>query len=198
MTQAQYIVGVDEVGRGPLAGPVAVCAAMAPESFNFNVFQYLTDSKKLSERRREAIFEQALELQTGGQLRFAVQYEPVEVIDGEGIEIAIRRALEGALAGVRAAKETARIFLDGRLKAPEEFTQETIIGGDGSVPIISLASVIAKVSRDRLMGDLCDHYPEYGFSKHKGYGTSAHIKAIQEYGPCKQHRKSYLSRIVVS
>lgn len=195
MTQAHYIVGVDEVGRGPLAGPVAVCAAMAPDSFDFNVFPKLTDSKKLSEKNREEIFHKALELQTAGSIRFAVQYQSAEVIDEMGIEHAINQALVGALADLNPSEKMVRIFLDGRLKAPSQFMQETVVRGDESVPIISLASVIAKVSRDQVMVDLCNTHPEYGFSKHKGYGTKDHIHAIKENGPTTLHRKSFLSRI---
>jgi len=195
MTQTQYIVGVDEVGRGPLAGPVAVCAAMVETSFDFSVFPYLNDSKKLSEKRREAIFDIAFSLQHEGALRFAVHYESAGVIDSMGIEGAIKRALGGALASIETSPSHAQVFLDGRLKAPNEFQQETIIGGDGKVPIISLASVLAKVSRDRLMVEYCTQYPEYGFSGHKGYGTAAHISAIKERGTSPLHRKTFLSRI---
>lgn len=195
MTQTQYIVGVDEVGRGPLAGPVAVCAAIVLEAFDFSVFPLLTDSKKLTEKRRETIFENALELQKEGQLRFAIQYQSSEVIDNVGIEKAITSALHGTLVDLKLTKENVHIFLDGRLKAPSRFDQETIIRGDESVPIISLASVLAKVTRDRLMVDLCSDYPEYGFSKHKGYGTKAHIEAIKKNGTSPIHRKTFLSRI---
>ena len=196
MTQAQYIAGVDEVGKGPLAGPVAVAAVLAPKAFDFNIFPHLNDSKKLSPKRREVIFEQALAVQEAGDIRFSIQYQPPEVIDSEGIEEAIRRALAGVLVDVAADKKPVHIYLDGRLKAPELFpSQETIVGGDGSVPIISLASVIGKVARDRLMCEYCDQYPEYGFSQHKGYGTKMHIAAIQKYGPSPIHRKSFLTRI---
>lgn len=195
MTQTQYIVGVDEVGRGPLAGPVAVGAAVVPEAFDFAVFPFLTDSKKLTEKRREEIFNIALGLQTKGMLRFAIQYQSPQAIDDIGIESAIGRALHGTLADLRLAAKNTRIFLDGRLKAPEQFVQETIIRGDESVPIISLASVVAKVSRDRMMIDLCKDHPEYGFSKHKGYGTKEHIEAIKKNGASPLHRKTYLSRI---
>lgn len=192
-----HIVGIDEVGRGPLAGPVAVCAAMTPASFDFSVFPKLGDSKQLSEKVREEIFTRALDLQYAGKLRFAVHYESPEAIDLYGIEEATRRALESALSGVCAAEHTVRVFLDGRLKAPPHFPQETIIGGDALVPIISLASVIAKVSRDRIMADLCRLYPAYGFSRHKGYGTAAHRKAIAEYGLSPLHRKSFCKQIAL-
>ena len=195
MTQAQYIVGVDEVGRGPLAGPVAVCAATVKSDFDFSVFPFLNDSKKLSEKRREKIFEQALDLQAAGGLRFAVQFQGADVIDVDGIETAIRRALEGALAGLAVAEAGTHVFLDGRLKAPKQFSQETVIGGDATIPIISLASVLAKVSRDRLMVEYCAAYPQYRFSEHKGYGTAAHIAAIREHGVSPLHRRTFLSRI---
>jgi ribonuclease HII len=127
-----------------------------------------------------------------------VHYESAEAIDSIGIEGAIRRALEGALATLDTPHTSTQVFLDGRLKAPEQFAQETIIGGDGKVPIISLASVIAKVSRDRIMCDFGAQYPAYGFSKHKGYGTALHISAIKKEGLSPLHRKSFLSRIAPS
>lgn len=190
-----YIVGVDEVGRGPLAGPVAVCAALAPARFDFSVFPKLDDSKKLTEKRREEIFNAALALQREGVLRFAVQFGAPHTIDEAGIEHAVSSALKGAIANVKAAPSAVRVFLDGRLHAPEIYSQETIVGGDGKVPIISLASVIAKVFRDRTMVDLAPHFPEYGFEQHKGYGTAAHIAAIKKHGPSALHRKTFLSRI---
>lgn len=195
MTQTHYIVGVDEVGRGPLAGPVAVGAAAVPEAFDFSVFPFLTDSKKLTEKRREAIFDIALALQTKGMLRFAVQYQSPQVIDDHGIETAISRALCGTLTDLRLVESRVRVFLDGRLKAPSHYVQETIIRGDEQVPVISLASVVAKVARDRIMSDLCQDHPQYGFSKHKGYGTKAHIEAIKKNGVSPLHRKTYLTRI---
>lgn len=194
MTHTDYIVGVDEVGRGPLAGPVAVCAALVSRSFDFSLFPHLTDSKKMTEKRREAVFETALTLQREGALRFAVHFEPARVIDEIGIEAAIRRSLEKAVTSVGTETARARIFLDGRLHAPDQFSQETILGGDALVPVISLASVIAKVSRDRLMVEIAHEYPEYDFAKHKGYGTATHIQAIRTHGLSPEHRRSYTRR----
>lgn len=196
MTQTHYIVGVDEVGKGPLAGPVAVAAVRMPRDFDCSVFPHLTDSKKLTPKRREVIFEQALKVQRAEGIRFSVRYQSPQVIDEVGIEEAIRRALSGALDDVKAQKhQFVHILLDGRLKAPTAFSQETIVGGDESVPAISLASVIAKVARDRLMGEYDTQYPVYGFAQHKGYGTPAHIAAIKKHGPSPIHRMSFLSRI---
>jgi ribonuclease HII len=196
MTHTQYIVGVDEIGRGPLAGPVAVCAVVVPEDFDFSVFPHLTDSKKLSHKRREVIFEKALALQYEGKLRFAIHYSSPEMIDKEGIETAVDRAVDGVLYTLGTMPRDIRVKLDGRLKTSHMLNQESIIRGDETVPVISLASVIGKVARDRVMDDYCAQYPAYRFSNNKGYGTKQHVEAIKEHGTSPIHRNSYLSRII--
>lgn len=194
-TPLQYIVGVDEVGRGPVAGPVTVCAAVVERDFDITQhFPKLTDSKLLTPKRREAIFEEACVLEKEGALRYAVSYESAKVVDGKGIERAVRSALEKSIMRLHLSVEDTHIFLDGRLKAPDAYRQETIVRGDSLIPIISLASVIAKVSRDRFMERSAKQYPEYGFERHKGYGTRAHLEAIRAHGLSPLHRESFLTK----
>lgn len=185
-----FVLGVDEAGRGPLAGPVAVGAVKAPHDFDFlGTFPGLNDSKKLSEKKREELFELLLVTK---EISFCVKAVNAETIDRVGIAKAVQSAV---FAGVRElAREPAsvRVFLDGLLSAPEEYEQETVVRGDSLIPAIMLASVAAKVTRDRLMVRLSEEFPAYGFDRHKGYGTKAHYKALTLYGPCELHRTSFL------
>jgi|CXWL01.1.fsa_nt_gi ribonuclease HII len=188
----RFILGVDEAGRGPIAGPVAVGVVRAPLDFDFfGVFPKLNDSKKLSEKRREALFDILCEQAHAGTLSFCVKSVDAKTIDSVGISPSVRECVH---AGIRElSKEGAeKVFLDGLLSAPDEYEQETIEGGDGVVPVIMLASVAAKVSRDRLMRDMAKKYPQYGFEKHKGYGTRAHYEKIKEHGMCEIHRRSFI------
>lgn len=199
----RYTLGVDEAGRGPLAGPVSVGVVAVPEGFDVaREFPGVADSKKLSEKKREEIFAMLETRVASGDARFRVEFESAETIDKEGIAVVIRRAVAR---GVNTLAEECghpvstglltpgvHILLDGALRAPVEYAQETIINGDELVPIISLASIAAKVVRDRLMVELSVQYPLYGFEKHKGYGTKAHYEALLKYGPCALHRRSFL------
>ncbi|MEJ0054108.1 MAG: ribonuclease HII [bacterium] len=186
----QTILGVDEAGRGPLAGPVAVGVVAIAEGFDLvAAFPGLNDSKKLSEKNRERIF--AL-LEKTAEVRYAVEFADARVIDAEGISKAIRDALSRGVRALVPDPSDVSVFLDGSLKAPAEYAQETVIGGDGTIPAIMLASVAAKVARDRLMRELAKKYPSYGFEKHKGYGTAAHYAALRTHGPCEIHRHTFL------
>lgn len=189
---ARVIIGVDEAGRGPLAGPVAVGIVAVSPRFNLvRAFPGLNDSKQLSAKKREEIYVEAVGRARAGDISFCVRFSGNVYIDTFGITRAVRR---GVWSGVRAlAPDTAgvKIFLDGLLHAPPEYKQETIIGGDALVPVISLASVVAKVRRDRLMERLALMYPEYFFEQHKGYGTKRHMAAISKFGLCDIHRRSY-------
>ncbi len=192
----RILLGVDEAGRGPLAGPVAVGVVAVEEGYDIlSVFPGLNDSKKLTEKKREALHEILLIEAKKGNLRAKVCYGSETVIDRKGIAYAIRSSLERA---VRTLTEPvgAHLYLDGSLKAPSEYSQETIIGGDASVPLIMLGALAAKVSRDRLMLRLAAEHPLYGFEQHKGYGTKAHIAAIREHGLSAVHRKSFCRNIV--
>ena len=192
-TKPYLVLGVDEAGRGPLAGPVSVGVVAVAEGFDVvKEFPGVTDSKKLSEKKREKIFQMLEERVKTGDVRFAVEFESAKVIDEEGIATAVRRALWRGVNALSPDSALVHVQLDGALKAPPEYSQETIINGDELIPIISLASIAAKVTRDRLMVEFAEKYPLYGFEKHKGYGTAAHYDMLEKYGPCTIHRRSFL------
>lgn len=192
----KYVIGIDEAGRGPLAGPVSVGAVLVPADFDWVLVEGVRDSKKLSEKRREEIFEHAQGLTETSGLRFAVSTSSAAYIDKYGIVPAIRRALAEALSRFEIEPADCRVLLDGSLRAPAEYTnQETIIRGDDTEPVISLASIMAKVTRDRLMKKLSPKYPAYDFHVHKGYGTAAHLKLIREVGLCEIHRATFCTRL---
>jgi ribonuclease HII len=188
-----FVLGVDEAGRGPLAGPVAVGAVVVPQDFDVAAeFAGVNDSKKLSEKKREAIFTLLESRVEKGDVRFVVEFESEQVIDKDGIAAAVRNALNRAVNALAPDAAQVEVLLDGSLRAPAEYRQKTIIGGDATVPVISLASIAAKVMRDRLMHGYDEDFPQYGFAKHKGYGTAFHYEMLKEYGPCVIHRLSYL------
>lgn len=202
-----YIVGIDEVGRGPLAGPVTLCACMAAADFGdpdctnggaaSEWFADIKDSKKLSEKKRGAWFKKAESAREAGLLTWVVVSKTAEEIDQLGIAVAIREALGECLDGLKVAPAQVKVFLDGSLYAPAPYMhQETIIKGDEKIPLISIASIIAKVTRDRYMNEMAAVHTEYGFEKHKGYGTAAHIKAIKKLGASALHRRSFLRNIL--
>ena len=189
----KFSVGIDEVGRGPLAGSVAVCALIV---FNQNVlkrFPSNCDSKSISEKKREQIY---LELQKEKQKKtidYCVAHVSAAHIDRYGIEVAIQKAVAQALKVVASDGESVEVFLDGRLRAPISYThQSSHIKGDAQFQIIGLASILAKVDRDRAMTAIHKKYPQYGFAQHKGYGTLKHRKAIMKHGITSIHRKSFL------
>lgn len=198
----RFLLGVDEVGRGPLAGPVAVGAVAVPEGFEVAVeFPGVADSKKLSEKNREVLYAMLEARAAKGDVRFAVEFESADAIDKDGIVPAVQRALNRAIAALVPPAPPSHkglwtpdvhILLDGALRAPSEYEQETIIRGDDLIPLISLASIAAKVERDRLMCKLAEDYPSYGFEIHKGYGTLAHYDALGEFGLCAIHRRSFI------
>jgi ribonuclease HII len=191
------IIGIDEAGRGPLAGPVAVGAVMIPSNFDEKFFEGLKDSKKLSEAKRELWFKLVSEAKKKGELDYVVALVSEKVIDEHGISYALKLGIKGCLDKLKASPDSSRIFLDGSLKAPDEFkNQETIIKGDEKIPVISLASIMAKVTRDRKMTNLSTEFPEYSFAVHKGYGTKVHMEAISKYGLTKIHRRSFLKKLV--
>lgn len=188
-----YIIGIDEAGRGPLAGPVAVGAVIAPQNFQFSIFKNLKDSKKLSEKRREEIFAQMQLLKREGALDFSVALVSHTIIDTKGISYAIRQGIKGVLNKLCQDPTGAIIKLDGGLKAPEEFQdQETLIKGDELVPAISLASIAAKVTRDRHMRVVSRQYPVYGLEIHKGYGTKMHMDCLKIHGLSPVHRRTFV------
>lgn len=191
-----FIVGIDEVGRGPIAGPVTIGVCVVPSNFDFSHFKGIRDSKKLSEKKRNEWSAKIHELKDKRMLSFAIASISAIEIDTEGISYCLKKAIEEGLVELKLNPAEAEIRLDGSLKAPAEFlNQKTIIRGDEKEPIISAASIMAKVHRDKLMTDFAQIYPLYGFEKHKGYGTSAHFKAVRAYGMTVIHRKSFLKTI---
>lgn len=190
MKSHKWHIGIDEAGRGPLAGPVSVGAVMVPNDFDFSIFKNLKDSKKLSEAKREEFFEVIKK-----NIKFSVVMVSNKIIDKKGISYAIKFAIKTLLKKLHPNVKQTKIFLDGSLKAPEEFVQETIIKGDEKIPVISLASIMAKVTRDRYMKKISKNYPLFDFHVHKGYGTKKHILAIKKHGPSDLHRKTFITRI---
>lgn len=191
----KFTVGVDEAGRGPLAGPVAVGLVLVAEDFDLlAVFPGLNDSKKLSEKKREALFATLEEQVIQGNVSYVVHMSSARDIDTEGISIVIRDAVETGLAKLLTPEKSAdtKVWLDGSLHAPSRYAQETVIGGDALVPAIMLASIAAKVTRDRHLLELHAEYPQYGFDRHKGYGTKAHMEALREHGLSAIHRASFI------
>ena len=188
------IIGVDEAGRGPIAGPVSVGVVAFEEGLDLlELFPGLNDSKQLSEKKREVLFGILEEQMQKGNVQFHVELSSALMIDQEGIVPAVRAALDIGVMTLLPDSEGGKAFLDGALRAPDEYTQETIIGGDAIVPAIMLASVAAKVVRDRKMvQEIAKRFPEYFFEKHKGYGTKAHYDAIAQYGLCEEHRRTFI------
>ncbi|MGM0629036.1 MAG: ribonuclease HII [Patescibacteria group bacterium] len=192
------IIGIDEVGRGPLAGPVAVCAVFASRRSLLEMKREIsfTDSKKMSSRNRESVWYLAKERKRRGDIDYSVSFISSEVIDRKGIVPAILKAIERSIKRTEACNDTP-VLLDGGLRAPEQFlSQFTIKRGDQSEDAIALASVLAKVSRDRKMERFHKKYPGYGFFSNKGYGTKEHIEAIKRQGPCKIHRKTFIKNLI--
>jgi ribonuclease HII len=187
-----YVIGIDEAGRGPLAGPVAVGLISVSEDFDLlGTFPKLNDSKKLTEKRREVLFELLQEQVVVGLVRYSVQLRSAREIDRRGISVVIRESIETGLKELASDGE-GKVWLDGSLHAPSIYEQETVIGGDAKVPAIMLASIAAKVTRDRHMHELHKTYPVYGFDRHKGYGTKAHMDAIRTHGLSDIHRTTYV------
>jgi len=192
----KYNVGVDEAGRGPLAGPVAVGVVKVPVGFQWlEVLPGVTDSKKLSSKQRAELFRAAKLLRHRGLIDFAVAMVGSTVIDREGIVPAINIAMARAIARLNLSPADTFIRLDGSLHAPTEFEQATIIKGDALYPDIGLASICAKETRDAYMRRAARRWTQYGFDQHMGYGTKDHRAAIAQCGKCPIHRVSYCGNI---
>ena len=175
-----------------MAGPVSVGAVLVLENFDVaREFPGVRDSKKLSEDKRENIYASLRARAKRGDVRFCVRFSSHLYIDEFGITRAVRRAVWNGVRYLAPEPEGVRVLLDGLLQAPREYEQETIIHGDDIVPLISLASIAAKVERDRLMKRLAKRFPQYGFERHKGYPTRAHYAALQDFGLCAMHRRRY-------
>ncbi len=209
--QDKYVVGIDEAGRGPLAGPVSVSAVIMSvtdysklkskiSSIKWlleNGLVPLQDSKKLSEKNRDKWFEQINAWKESGLLDFKNSMVGASQIDKKGISVVIRKIIESLLIKLNVQKMSKpRILLDGSLAAPEIYrNQKTIIRGDELEPIISLASITAKCLRDQKMIKMAEKYPDYSLDVHKGYGTAKHLKSIKKHGLSEIHRKTYCTKV---
>jgi ribonuclease HII len=198
--KSQWIIGIDEVGRGPLAGPVTVCAvAMSYTAYKKillkNAWAGVNDSKKMTPVTRKKSYLGAQLLSKRGDIHYVVTSRTAKQIDKKGIAACIRECIAANLRRLNLRNEDCTILLDGSLKAPAEYKkQKTIIRGDSSEKIISLASVIAKVERDHYMIALSKKHPAFSWHQNKGYGTKAHIAAIKKEGLTLFHRKSFLKK----
>ncbi len=182
----EYVCGIDEAGRGPLCGPVVAGAVILPrDSCIFGV----KDSKKLSEKKREELFEIIKAEATSWAVGIATEKE----IDEINILQATYRAMRRAIGALSVQPD---VLLNDAVTIPEvEVPQVPIIKGDANCYSIAAASILAKVTRDRIMRELDEKYPRYGFAKHKGYGTKEHYAALEKYGPCEVHRRTFLKKL---
>lgn len=188
----RYIVGVDEVGRGPLAGPVVASAVCFEKKFSHSWWDEIYDSKRVSPVKREELAKKISEFSI-----CATGVSSVAEIEQLNILQASLLAMKRAVEELPIELKSAIILIDGKFPIPKfSVEQKTIIKGDSSVHSIAAASIVAKVARDNLMKQLNDEFPLYGFAKHKGYGTKVHIEAIKKYGLSPVHRVSFCGNIV--
>lgn len=183
----KYICGVDEAGRGPLAGPVCAAAVILPDGL---VIEGVNDSKKLSEKKREALFDVICE----SAVAYSIVFADVEEIEEVNILQATMNAMKRAVESLQTKADFA--YIDGNRLPSLEIDAECLVKGDAKSMSVACASILAKVSRDRLMLKYAEEFPQYSFEKHKGYGTKVHTEALQEYGPCPIHRMSFLKKIL--
>jgi len=215
----KYIIGIDEAGRGPLAGPLTLSAFLAPENLRNKLIKILggkiKDSKQFSPAKRHAIYREFLRLRRlksesrpeasalkkQNEVFFCVSHISNKIIDKKGISYTTRLGIKRCLNKLQHENSNYKgapcsIRLDGSLKAPEEFkNQKTIIGGDSVDIFIACASIVAKVRRDRLLIRLAKKFSNYSLEIHKGYGTALHYRCIKEFGISEIHRKSFLTKI---
>lgn len=185
LTEAGYqaVCGVDEAGRGPLCGPVVAAACILPQGL---VIEGLNDSKKLSAKKREALFDFICE----NAIAYCIAEASVEEIDRLNILEADLLAMRRAIDGLSVTADFA--LIDGNVARDFQIPARAVVHGDAISPSIAAASILAKVTRDRQCADLDAAYPQYGIAKHKGYGTKAHMDALRKYGPSPIHRKQFI------
>ncbi len=181
----KYVACCDEVGRGPLAGPVVCAAVIMPYD---DIIEGVDDSKKLSEKKRERLAELIKEK----ALAYAICEVQADTIDGINILQATRLCMKMAVEELKIKPDL--VLTDGNMTLDIDIAQRSVIGGDASVYSIGAASIIAKVYRDKLMTEYAKEYPHYGFEKNKGYGTKAHIQGIKEHGLCPIHRRTFTTK----
>lgn len=187
LLEYEYIAGVDEAGRGPLAGPVYAAAVILKPGARIDG---INDSKKLSEKKREELFDVIIE----NSVAYAVYSVDEKTIDEVNILNATHMAMNGAVNSLSVRPDF--VLIDGNSIKNMTLPHETIVKGDAKSISIAAASILAKVSRDRYIIKMAEKYPEYSFEKHKGYGTKAHTEAILKYGPCEIHRKTFLKKLL--
>ncbi|MDO8524357.1 MAG: ribonuclease HII [bacterium] len=192
----KIVFGVDEVGRGPLAGPVFAVAIIAPAKLKMkNEKLKIKDSKKLTAKQRENIY---AFLKESPEVFWAIGKVSEKIIDKINILQATKLAMEKAVINLekKINKQASMLLIDGNFGINLNRPQQSIIKGDEKIFLISLASIVAKVTRDNLMIKLHKKYPEYGLDKHKGYGTPQHLSALSKFGPCPLHRKSFKPKLL--
>jgi ribonuclease HII len=200
ISNRRFVIGVDEAGRGALAGPVCVGAVLYPSDFDWrDIFALITkrgepklrDSKQLSAQQREILY---AAITTHGRLKHASALVEADIIDSIGISNATREAAAIAVQRLGIGPARVKVLLDAGLSVSSEWEQESFVRGDETIPAISLASMIAKVTRDTHMEELSESHGRYGFAQHKGYGTAAHTLAIRQHGMLPLiHRKTFLT-----
>lgn len=199
---SDLIIGIDEAGRGPLAGPVCVGAVLMPAALDWReAFALITrhgepklrDSKKMSAQQREILYAYITE---HGAMRHAYALVEARAIDQIGIVNAVKEAAVIAIRGLNVSPEKVEVQLDAGIALPALWRQQSFVKGDERFPAIAFASIIAKVTRDRHMDDLALKHPAYGFDQHKGYGTRAHLEAIRKHGVVEVHRKTFLGSVI--
>ena len=183
----ELVCGVDEAGRGPLCGPVVAAAVILPKDAHI---EGVNDSKKLTEKRREKLYDDIMQ----NAISVGVGVSDVDIIEEVNILNATKKAMLQAISNLKVNPEY--VLVDGNQKIDTDIPLETVVKGDSKSESIAAASIIAKVTRDRLLIEYDKKYPEYGFAKHKGYGTKAHIEAIKKYGLTPIHRPSFCKKFV--
>ncbi len=181
------VCGVDEAGRGPLAGPVFAAAVILPENYTHEI---LNDSKKLSEKKRDLVYEDIIKDAVSYSVGIATEKEIDEINILNATFLAMKRAVEGL------SLKPDFAYIDGNQYPKTGVKEETIVKGDAKCMSVAAASIIAKVSRDRFMLKIAEQYPEYQFEKHKGYGTKLHYEMIEKYGVSDVHRRTFLKKIL--
>lgn len=182
------VAGVDEAGRGPLCGPVVAAAVILPKNLDI---EGINDSKKLSEKKREKIYEEII---NNKDIFYAVGISDVDIIEKVNILNATKLAMKQAINNLKLKPDY--VLIDGNQNIDIDIKSNTLVSGDSKSISIAAASIVAKVTRDRMLRKYDLKYPEYGFAKHKGYGTKAHIEAIKEHGICPIHRPSFCKKFI--
>lgn len=190
MEAQRIIAGIDEAGRGPLAGPVSAAAVLLPSDYHHDE---IADSKALSESRREKLFDEIIAHAIAHAIIFVGPREIEQINIREATRAAMQQAADQVLAQLQNQNfvGTCHFMVDGNMPLAENYSSQAVIKGDSTVFCISAASILAKVSRDRLMKELDAQYPGYGLAGHKGYPTKAHREKIRQLGPCEIHRRTF-------